>query len=72
MILGGILRIADALDRTHTGKISRLEASASKEALFVRVQPNGNWNAERVTFEVKSDMLQTAAQREIHCEEIKP
>ena len=70
MILGGILRIADALDRTHTGKIARLEASATKEAILVRVQSTGTWNAERVAFEVKADMLQMAAQRPVQCEEI--
>lgn len=71
MILGGILRIADALDRTHTGKVARVEAAATKEAILVRVQPAGTWNAERVTFEMKADMLQIAAQRPIHCEEMK-
>ena len=71
MILGGILRVADALDRTHTGKITRAEASASKEAILVRVQAAGTWNAERVTFEMKCDMLQIAAQRPILCEEMK-
>ena len=70
VILGGILRIADALDRTHAGKITRLEASATKEAIVVRVQPAGTWNAERVMFEMKSDMLQQAAQRAILCEEM--
>ena len=70
MILGGILRIADALDRAHMGKIARVEASATREAILVRVQPAGTWDAERVTFEVKCDMLQMAAQRPIHCEEI--
>ena len=70
MVLGGILRIADALDRTHTGKITRLEASSNKEAILVRVQPAGTWNAERVMFELKSDMLQTAAQRQVVCEEL--
>jgi exopolyphosphatase/guanosine-5'-triphosphate,3'-diphosphate pyrophosphatase len=69
LILGGILRIADALDRTHAGKVARVEASATPEAILVRVQPAGNWNAERVTFEVKSDMLQMAAQRPVLCEE---
>jgi exopolyphosphatase/guanosine-5'-triphosphate,3'-diphosphate pyrophosphatase len=68
MILGGILRIADALDRTHTGKIARLEVSVDKEVILVRVQPAGTWDAERVAFEVKADMLQTAAQRLVHCE----
>jgi exopolyphosphatase / guanosine-5'-triphosphate,3'-diphosphate pyrophosphatase len=71
MILGGILRIADALDRTHTGKVARLEASATKEAILVRVQPTGTWNAERVMFEVKGDMLQIAAGRPVQCEELK-
>jgi exopolyphosphatase/guanosine-5'-triphosphate,3'-diphosphate pyrophosphatase len=70
MILGGILRIADGLDRTHTGKVARVEASATPEAILVRVQAAGTWNAERVTFEFKCDMLQMAAQRHIHCEEI--
>jgi len=68
MILGGILRVADALDRTHAGKVARVEASVTGEAILVRVQPAGIWDAERVTFEVKSDMLQMAAQRPIHCE----
>jgi exopolyphosphatase/guanosine-5'-triphosphate,3'-diphosphate pyrophosphatase len=71
VILGGILRLADALDRTHAGKIARLEASATREAIIVRVQSVGTWDAERVMFEMKSDMLQMAAQRAIHCEEIK-
>jgi exopolyphosphatase/guanosine-5'-triphosphate,3'-diphosphate pyrophosphatase len=71
MILGGILRIADALDRTHSGKITRLEASAGKDAIVVRVRTNGPWNAERVMFEVKRDMLQLAAKRPVMCEELK-
>jgi exopolyphosphatase/guanosine-5'-triphosphate,3'-diphosphate pyrophosphatase len=71
MILGGIVRLADALDRTHSGRIARLEASATKEAIVVRVQPSGSWNAERAMFEFKSDMLQIAAQRAVHCEEMK-
>ena len=68
MILGGILRIADALDRTHSGKISRLEAAAGKAGILVRVRTDGPWNAERVMFEMKSDMLQTAAKRPVVCE----
>ena len=40
-----------------------------KEVILVRVQPAGTWNAERVTFEFKSDMLQMASQRPVHCEE---
>jgi len=71
MILGGILRVADALDRTHTGKIARLEASVDMAAIIVRVHPAGTWHAERATFELKSDMLKTAAQRSILCDEAR-
>jgi exopolyphosphatase/guanosine-5'-triphosphate,3'-diphosphate pyrophosphatase len=69
MILGGILRIADALDRTHTGRVARLEATAAKKALVMRVHADGAWNAERATFELKSDMLRLAAGRAVLCEE---
>ena len=71
MVLGGILRIADALDRTHTSKIARLEVSVAKDDILVRVQPTGTWNAERVMFEVKRDMLQMAVQRPVLCEPIE-
>lgn len=71
MILGGILRVADALDRTHTAKIARLETSVGKEGIVVHVQPAGTWNAERATFELKSDMLQAAAARPVVVEEKK-
>ncbi len=46
MILGGILRIADALDRTHSGRIARAEASVSLECITVWVEPTGTWEAE--------------------------
>ena len=71
MILGGILRVADALDRTHTARITRVEVVIAKAALTVRVRAEGNWNAERAMFEIKRDMLQTASQRAVECEEIE-
>lgn len=71
MILGGILRVADALDRTHTGKIEHLQASFSPEAIHIRVQSAGTWNAERATFEMKSDLLQIAAGRPVLCDEMR-
>jgi exopolyphosphatase / guanosine-5'-triphosphate,3'-diphosphate pyrophosphatase len=70
MILGGILRIADALDRTHTAKIARVEVYAANEAVFVQVHPAGSWDAERVAFELKRDMLQTAAKRPVLCKPV--
>jgi len=68
MVLGGILRIADGLDRTHSGKIERVEASFTRDALLVRVKAAGTWDAERIMFEVKSDMLQLAAGRSVLCD----
>jgi len=68
MILGGILRIADALDRTHTGQIERVEMKATDEAFTVRVKSRGAWDPERVMFELKRDMLQLAAERPVTCE----
>ena len=38
MILGGILRVADALDRTHSAKIARVKASATKQSITMRVE----------------------------------
>lgn len=68
MILGGILRLADALDRTHTGKIQQIEARPTNEALVIRVKPTGPWDAERTMFDTKRDMLQLAAIRPVLCE----
>ena len=65
MILGGILRLADALDRTHTQKITRVTATDVPDALLVRVQPRGPWDAERAMFDTKRDMLQSASGRAV-------
>jgi exopolyphosphatase/guanosine-5'-triphosphate,3'-diphosphate pyrophosphatase len=70
MILGGILRVADALDRTHTGKIKRLEASFTDKAILIRVKAAGNWETEHSMVETKRDMLQLAANLPVLCEEI--
>jgi exopolyphosphatase/guanosine-5'-triphosphate,3'-diphosphate pyrophosphatase len=67
MILGGILRIADGLDRTHTSRIERVEVSVSRDAIVVRVSPSGPWDAERDMFETKRDMLEVAAKRAVLC-----
>lgn len=68
MILGGILRIADALDRTHTAKIDCVQAVVTGETILLRVKADGPWQAERTMFETKRDMLQMSAERPILCE----
>ncbi len=69
VVLGGILRLADALDRTHTARITSVgKIEVNKDAITVRVRPNGIWNAERATFEAKADMLQLATKRPVQVE----
>ncbi len=69
MVLGGILRVADAFDRTHTGRVEKIvSASVSNDTLLIRIRPNGNWEAERSMFELKRNMLELAAERTVKCE----
>jgi exopolyphosphatase/guanosine-5'-triphosphate,3'-diphosphate pyrophosphatase len=72
MVLGGILRIADALDRTHTGRIEKVvSASVSDDTILIRVRPRGNWEAEQGMFDFKRHMLELAAERTVQCEAAK-
>ena len=70
MILGGILRVADALDRTHTTRIKRVVASIEDKVIVIRVRPDGIWDAERAMFDTKRDMLQIAVRQPVRCEEL--
>lgn len=67
MLLGGMLRIADALDRTHTGRIPKLTASATDKEIVIKVRPSGDWGAERLMFDNKRDMLEMAAKCPVRC-----
>lgn len=68
MVLGGILRLADALDRTHVSKVKRVEVVISRDGFHVRVQADGTWEEERAMFEMKKDMLELVAGRGVRCE----
>jgi exopolyphosphatase/guanosine-5'-triphosphate,3'-diphosphate pyrophosphatase len=70
MLLGGILRVADALDRTHTTRIKRVVASIEDKVIVIRVRPDGIWDAERAMFDTKRDMLQIAVRQPVRCEEL--
>jgi exopolyphosphatase/guanosine-5'-triphosphate,3'-diphosphate pyrophosphatase len=67
MILGGILRLADALDRTHTGRVKRVAASVADDEIRLLVEAKGNWDAERGMVEVKRDLLERVAERPVRC-----
>jgi hypothetical protein len=45
-----------------------VEATVTDDALVIRVQSRGPWDAERDMFETKRDMLELAAGRPIRCE----
>jgi len=71
MILGGILRQADALDRTHIQKVTGVKARVTEQALIVEVKSGQPWPEERAIFEKKRDMLEAAATRAVKCESAK-
>lgn len=71
MILGGILRLADALDRTHSGRITGVSTSAAASALIIRVSASGPWEPEREMFESKRGMLELASARSVLCEAVE-
>ena len=68
LALGGILRVADALDRTHTSRIKKLTGSVTAEALTIRVKAKGSWDEEHAMFEIKRNLLELAAKRPALCE----
>jgi len=72
MVLGGILRIADGLDRTHLARVEGVEVAVFDAEILVRVRSTGAWDAERAMFEMKKDMLELAAKRTVHCEPFDP
>jgi exopolyphosphatase/guanosine-5'-triphosphate,3'-diphosphate pyrophosphatase len=72
MALGGILRVADAFDRTHTGRVEKIVSAAiGDDTITIRIQTSGNWEAERTMFELKRNMLELAAERTVNCEAVK-
>jgi exopolyphosphatase/guanosine-5'-triphosphate,3'-diphosphate pyrophosphatase len=71
MILGGILRQADALDRTHIQKIAGVSARVTDDALIVEVKSPKPWPEEKAIFEKKRDMLESASTRAVKCENAK-
>ena len=69
MILGGILRLADALDHGHVQKVSHVKARIGSEAITIEIQTSQPWTVESDNFEKKRDMLEAAAGRTIRLSE---
>jgi exopolyphosphatase/guanosine-5'-triphosphate,3'-diphosphate pyrophosphatase len=72
MILGGILRIADALDRTHIQRVKRIaSAQINDDVLLIRIEVDSNWEAEKAIFEAKRNMIELASERHVRVEAVK-
>jgi exopolyphosphatase/guanosine-5'-triphosphate,3'-diphosphate pyrophosphatase len=59
-ILGGILRVADGLDRTHTRAVKKLECDFSKNNLTVKCEASSHCDFEIEAAYKKSDLLKRA------------
>ncbi|NVN99670.1 MAG: Ppx/GppA family phosphatase [Geobacteraceae bacterium] len=58
--LGGILRLADGLDRSRTGMVSIAESTFSPSRLTLRFSGNGDLSVEIYGATYKSDLFETA------------
>jgi exopolyphosphatase/guanosine-5'-triphosphate,3'-diphosphate pyrophosphatase len=63
--LAALLRIADALDRSHEQHISRVTADASPDKLTFHLEANGPVLIEVLTAQMKGDLAREVFQREL-------
>jgi hypothetical protein len=63
--LGGILRIADALDRKHLRVVNHVETEITPHAIVLWVKANNLWEEEREMVRKKKDLLERALRREV-------
>ena len=64
-LLAGILRVADALDRSHAARVAEVRAQVGPGEIVLFVTPAGEWEAERRTVEKKKDLLERPSRREV-------
>ena len=63
--LGGLLRLADALDREHLGKVKSVEARAARDAVTLRVRGEGDIALEVWTVERKASLFEKSLRRKV-------
>lgn len=64
-VLGGILRIADGLDRTHCGLVQELGCEITSEEICIRCVAAGRAEAEREMALAKSQLLHKTFRRAV-------
>ncbi len=67
-LAGGMLRLADGLDRSHSGIVRDLQCRASAGQVLIRCFGQAQAEAELRAANKKSDLLARALNREIHFE----
>jgi exopolyphosphatase / guanosine-5'-triphosphate,3'-diphosphate pyrophosphatase len=63
--LGAILRVADALDRSHAQVVREVAARVSTERIELLIAASGAWFNERVMVSRKCDLLEVASGRKV-------
>jgi exopolyphosphatase/guanosine-5'-triphosphate,3'-diphosphate pyrophosphatase len=63
--LGGILRVADGLDRTHTNIVRDLRCEVSAGRIVIRCEVDGSADAEMWAASEKADLLESVFSRKI-------
>lgn len=69
-LAGGMLRLADGLDRSHAGAVRDLQCRASAGQILIRCFVEGQAEAELQAAAKKSDLLARALNREIRFERL--
>jgi len=64
-VLAGILRVANALDRTYAGHVAAVTCALTKETLTVQVEARGDTSLELYTAEQRRHLLEEALGVEI-------
>lgn len=63
--LAALLRVADALDRPHVGKISRVKAELTEDELRLIVEAGTDWTMERKALADKGDLFENIFGRRV-------
>lgn len=63
--LGAILRVADALDRSHESRVSSLRCTVTDELVRIQIRSDVDCESELLEAERKSEMLRSALKKEV-------
>jgi exopolyphosphatase/guanosine-5'-triphosphate,3'-diphosphate pyrophosphatase len=63
--LGGIVRLADALDRSHDSRVNQLTCNADSDAMYLQIDCASDCENELVELERKKDLFERAFQRQL-------